>query len=149
MYTTELRLDLKTEEAIAQTECLFQAGKPDHIIIFSERKNISKPVIEAASISDDGLITPSNFNIKKLTFGLEVSKVEYELNETPLKNRANKVYNYALRRAQETMAWTTIVLISLPPLSKPWDFDGFAKSMSDIINSEKIFRGSSSVRFRI
>ena len=149
MYTTELRLELKTQEAISQTECLFQAGKPDHIIIFSERKNISRPVIEAASISDEGRITPSSFNLKKLKSGLDIYNIDYELNESPLKNRANKVYDYAMRRALETASLTTVVLISLPPLNKPWDFDSFAKAMLEIINSERIFCGSSSVHFRV
>ena len=146
MYTTELRLDLKTKEAIAQTECLFQASTPDHIMIFSERKRIVRPVIEAASISDDGQLTYSTFNIKKLRMGLDIYKIDYELNERPLNNRANKVYDYAMRRALETSSLTTVVLISLPPISKEWDFDGFAKAMLEIINSERIYKGSSSVR---
>ena len=135
MGCSSLYLRSDIEESKQKLNVFFQQVAPDNIIIFSERKDIDKPVIELAACDERTTLT-SNFNLKKLQKAFQVFKVPYETNDVPVPGQANDAYFYCLRRDNETYSPTSIVSISLPSLKNFHNFDQFSDFMTEYINSE-------------
>lgn len=135
--SNQFRMKKNREFAITHMECFFQAATPDQILIFSEKKNVRKITLEIFA-RDEGELKESTYNYTKLQKALEIYGFDYDVNTQPSRGLANEVYAYAMRRAYETYALTTVILISLPPMEYFQDFDRFCKFLNEYIEGESV-----------
>ncbi len=133
--SNQLRMKRVKETSLVQIDCFFQAATPDQILIFSEKKNIDKVTLEQFALRD-GALLETTYHINKLKKALEIYGFDYDVNTKPTNNLANEVYHFAMTRAEETYALTTVILISLPPLEKMKDFDRFCTFMDEYVSGE-------------
>ncbi len=135
--SNQYRMKKVREQAIGRMECFFQAATPDQILIFSEKKTARKVTLELFA-KENGQSKESTYNYPKLKKALEIYGIDYEVNTKPANNLANDVYAYAMRRAYETYALTTVILISLPPLEHFTDFDRFCNFVDEFVAGESV-----------
>ena len=138
-----LTLENNVEAAKEQISCFFEGATPDQIIIFNDSKDTFHPRVETCAVGEDGIIK-SNYDIDRLIKAFEHRDFTIESNPVPKKGLANAVYYTALKKAEENRAFTSTVLITLPPPEKFCDLDRFinvvysyVKGESDYLN--KIF----------
>ena len=133
--SNKFRMKKNREKALTGMECFFQAANPDHILIFSEKKSIDKITLELYA-KDGEELKESTYHYKKLQKALEIYEFDYAVNTKPANTLANEVYAYAMRRAYETYALTTVLLVSLPSLDKFKDFDRFCGFLNEYVEGE-------------
>ena len=135
MYSNSVNLKRVRRIAFPRMNAFFEAASPEQILMFSEKKDIDKITLEQFAIQD-GVLLETTYNINKLKKALEIYHFDYDVNTVPTKNIANAVYHFAMTRAEETYALTTVILISLPPLEKIKEFDRLCDFFTEYVAGE-------------
>lgn len=135
--SNHLRMKRVKKIALQRMNAFFEAASPEQILIFSEKKNIDKITLEQFAIHD-GALLETTYNINKLKKALDIHHFDYDVNTKPTKNIANDVYHFAMTRAEETYALTTVILISLPPLEKITEFERLCEFFNEYVAGETV-----------